>query len=116
MLENRQWADCKFMVGEEPVQKVLEAHRLVLAMASPVFGAMFFGNMAETSESITVKDVQPDAFEKMLEYVYTDQINLTSFDLACEICYCAKKYILPYLVEKCTKYIWSDLSPKNACR
>ena len=49
-------------------------------------------------------------------YIYTDKINLTSFDQACELCYGAKKYMLPHLVEECTKYLWSDLYPKNACR
>lgn len=49
-------------------------------------------------------------------YIYTDAINLTSFDQACELCYGAKKYMLPHLVEECTKYLWSDLYPKNACR
>lgn len=24
--------------------------------------------------------------------------------------------MLPTLVEKCTKYLWRDLNPKNACR
>lgn len=24
--------------------------------------------------------------------------------------------MLPHLVEECTKYLWSDLYPKNACR
>lgn len=53
---------------------------------------------------------------RIYRYIYTDRINLTSFDQACELCYGAKKYMLPHLVEECTKYLWSDLYPKNACR
>ena len=34
----------------------------------------------------------------------------------CDICYAAKKYMLPALVEDCTKYLWRDLYPRNACR
>lgn len=34
----------------------------------------------------------------------------------CDICYAAKKYMLPDLVEECTKYLWRDLYPRNACR
>ena len=49
-------------------------------------------------------------------YIYTDHINLTSFELVCDICYAAKKYMLPALVEECTKYLWRDLYPRNACR
>jgi hypothetical protein len=49
-------------------------------------------------------------------YIYTDHINLNSFELVCDICYAAKKYMLPALVEECTKYLWRDLYPRNACR
>ncbi|CAH1102996.1 unnamed protein product [Psylliodes chrysocephalus] len=115
LLETGMWSDCRFIVGTEPNQQVLEGHKLFLAMSSPVFEAMFFGGMAE-KDPIAILDVQPDAFRALLEYIYTDKINLTSFDQACELCYGAKKYMLPHLVEECTKYLWSDLYPKNACR
>ncbi|XP_044752164.1 BTB/POZ domain-containing protein 6-like [Coccinella septempunctata] len=115
LLETGMWSDCRFIVGTEPNQQVLEGHKLFLAMSSPVFEAMFYGGMAE-KDPIAILDVQPDAFRALLEYVYTDTINLTSFDQACELCYGAKKYMLPHLVEECTKYLWSDLYPKNACR
>lgn len=115
LLDTGMWSDCRFIIGTEPTQQVLEGHKLFLAMSSPVFEAMFFGGMAE-KEPISILDVQPDAFKALLEYIYTDKINLTSFDQACELCYGAKKYMLPNLVEECTKYLWSDLFPKNACR
>ena len=85
-------------------------------MSSPVFEAMFYGTMAEKSEPIPIKDVQPEAFKALMEYIYTDRVDLGSFELACELCYCAKKYMLPFLVEECTKFLWSDLSLKKACR
>ncbi|XP_063242685.1 BTB/POZ domain-containing protein 6-B [Bacillus rossius redtenbacheri] len=116
LLETGQWSDCKFAVGTEPHQKVFEAHKLFLAMSSPVFEAMFYGGMAEKNEPIPILDVQPEAFKALLEYIYTDVINLQSFDQACELCYVAKKYMLPHLVKECTKYIWRDLHAKNACR
>ncbi|CAG2063163.1 unnamed protein product, partial [Timema podura] len=85
-------------------------------MSSPVFEAMFYGGMAEKNDPISILDVQPDAFKALLEYIYTDSINLQSFDQACELCYVAKKYMLPHLVKECTDYLWRDLFPKNACR
>ncbi|KAJ8686524.1 hypothetical protein QAD02_022318 [Eretmocerus hayati] len=116
LLEMGQWSDCKFIVGQEPNQQIYEGHKVFLAMASPVFEAMFYGGMAEKSDPIPIKDVQPEAFKALLEYIYTDRVNLGSFELACELCYCAKKYMLPYLVEECTKFLWSDLTTKKACR
>ncbi|KAF4532248.1 hypothetical protein B566_EDAN004334 [Ephemera danica] len=58
----------------------------------------------------------PQTISGHLQYIYTDNINLQSFDQACELCYAAKKYMLPHVVEECTKYLWSDLYPRNVCR
>jgi len=116
LFESEIWSDCNFIVGQEPQQRTLKGHKLFLAMSSPVFEAMFFGSMAEKNDPIPIKDAQPEAFKALLEYIYTDKVELSSFELACELCYCAKKYMLPSLVEVCTKYLWSDLSPKKACR
>lgn len=116
LLQSGQWSDCTFLVGGEPHQVVVPSHKLILAMASPVFEAMFYGGMAERNDPIPILDVQPEAFKALLEYIYTDNINISSFDKACELCYGAKKYMLPHLVKECTRYLWSDLYPRNACR
>ena len=116
LLETGIWADCDFIVGHFPNIKVFHCHKIFLAMASPVFEAMFFGGLAETRREIKILDVQPEAFASMLEYIYTDEIHLSSFELVCDICYAAKKYMLPDLVEECTKFLWRDLYPRNACR
>lgn len=66
LLETNLWSDCRFIVGLEPHQQVLEGHKLFLAMSSPVFEAMFFGGMAE-KDPISIQDVQPEAFKALLE-------------------------------------------------
>lgn len=116
LLENEQWSDCSFIVGTEPNQKVFNVHKLFLAMSSPVFEAMFFGGMAERNEPIPILDVQPESFKALLDYVYADKVELATFDQACELCYAAKKYMLPDLVDKCTEYLWSNLFARNACK
>ncbi|TRY62081.1 hypothetical protein TCAL_12261 [Tigriopus californicus] len=116
LLETGLWSDCTFVVGIPPNTTAFRCHKMLLAMASPVFEAMFYGGLFNNEENIKILDVQPEAFHIMLEYIYTDEIRLNSFDLVCDICYSAKKYMLPTLVEKCTKYLWRDLNPKNACR
>ena len=48
--------------------QTLKSHRMILAMASPVFEAMFFGGLqAQNDEPIKILDVQPDAFKVMLQ-------------------------------------------------
>ncbi|XP_054730136.1 uncharacterized protein LOC129238925 [Anastrepha obliqua] len=116
LLQSEKWSDCRFLVGTSPNQRILAGHKLILAMSSPVFERMFYGNLPDESDPILIPDVQPDAFQAMMEYIYSDRISISSFDKACELCYVAKKYMLPYVVEQCTHFLWADLSPKNACR
>ena len=85
-------------------------------MSSPVFEAMFFGGMPERNDRISISDVQPDSFKALLDYIYTDKVDLLTFDQACELCYAAKKYMLPDLVDKCTNYLYNNLQPRNACK
>lgn len=37
-----------------------------MAISSPVFHAMFYGDMAEKN-SVEIKDIEPDAFNGMLQ-------------------------------------------------
>ncbi len=74
--------------------------RYVLATGSTVFYAMLYGGLSGTDTSkdlIDVPDVEPAAFLTMLKYLYYDEINLTP-DNVLSTLYCAKKYIVPYLV------------------
>ncbi|KAG5670395.1 hypothetical protein PVAND_000663 [Polypedilum vanderplanki] len=113
LLETGKYSDCSFIVGDS----TLACHKIILAMASPVFEAMFFGSFDDQAKNaIVITDVQAEAFKSLLEYIYTDKININNVDKAFELCYAAKKYMLPFVVDQCTQYLWSDLSAKNACR
>lgn len=44
----------------------IKSHKIFLAISSPVFYAMFFGDMAEKSP-VAIRDIEPEAFNGMLE-------------------------------------------------
>lgn len=67
LLKTGKWADCHFLVGSESNQQLLPGHKLILAMASPVFDAMFNGTLPEKNDPIPILDVQPDAFMALME-------------------------------------------------
>ncbi|XP_034949560.1 BTB/POZ domain-containing protein 6-B-like [Chelonus insularis] len=115
LLESGELVDCKFIVGQKPQQEVIEGHKLLLAMASPVFKAMFYGSIPETANSIPIPDVHPETFKTLLKYIYTDKVELKSFELTYKLIYCSEKYMLQYLVEQCVTYLSSHLSPHNVC-
>ena len=60
IFNNDLFSDVKFVVGKKDSESrrgkrrklVIPAHKLVLAMSSPVFEAMFYGKLAETSDTI----------------------------------------------------------------
>jgi hypothetical protein len=61
---------------EDPTTMVkFHAHRLVLALRSPVFAAMFTNNMKEAhNASIQLKDVTATTLQALLDYIYADTI------------------------------------------
>ncbi|KAL0831104.1 hypothetical protein ABMA28_001976 [Loxostege sticticalis] len=112
MYESRTWTDCVFLFGTD---QLVPAHRNVLAAASPVFAAMFFGELAESDGPICIEDIQPETFISMLKYIYADDINIGSFDDACALYYAAHKYTLKHLQEQCLEYLRGNLTPDNCC-
>ncbi|GMR55802.1 hypothetical protein PMAYCL1PPCAC_25990 [Pristionchus mayeri] len=59
--------------------KKLHVNKEYLAMHSPVFAAMFFGNFAENGkEEIEIKDVAYEEFSDLLKLIYPGVSNITS--------------------------------------
>jgi speckle-type POZ protein len=76
LLESGELADVTFDVRGER----FAAHRMVLAMRSPVFKAELFGPMSE-SGCITIQDVDPTVFKVLLDVIYTDAFPTAMHDL-----------------------------------
>jgi hypothetical protein len=58
-----KWSDCSFLVGSESNQQTLACHKIILAMASPVFETMFFGSFNQKDDPVEISDVNSDAFK-----------------------------------------------------
>lgn len=112
MFNNPLMSDVQFVVGSTTIY----AHKYVLATASSVFFAMFYGAMADQNNSneIHIMDIQPDAFLNLLRYIYCDEIQLNA-DNVWSTLYAAKKYLVPYLTKACVQYMGTTLSARNAC-
>jgi len=119
MYNNELLSDVNFVV---PVQlhenenkrckKAIPAHKFVLAISSPVFFAMFFGDLAETTNSIVLPDCEYESVLELFRFIYCDEVKLNQ-DNVMQVLYLAKKYILPSLVEKCTEYLEQILNLSN---
>nr|XP_045089567.1 BTB/POZ and MATH domain-containing protein 1-like [Aegilops tauschii subsp. strangulata] len=72
MLEDGKDADVTIDVGG----RAFRAHRCVVAARSPVFDAELFGPMKrkDAAEHVEVHDMEPEVFELLLRFIYTDSL------------------------------------------
>ena len=116
IFNNEILSDVKFVVpestGESESKKVIPAHKFVLAISSPVFFAMFYGQMAETKDSIELPDCEYESLLELFRFLYTDKVNLSGNNVM-QVLYLANKYIVPSLAKKCTEYLRDNLNASN---
>ena len=116
MFNNDRLSDVKFVVrknnGEIESKQVISAHKFVLSISSPVFEAMFYGDLAETRDSIELPDCEYESLLELFRYMYSDEVNLSGSNVM-GVLYLAKKYMVPSLAEKCTGYLRDKIDPSN---
>ena len=116
MFNNELLSDVKFIVrdpeGGGESMKTIPAHKFVLAISSPVFYAMFFGELAETTNSINSFDCEYPSLLELFRFIYSDEVNLDA-DNVMQVLYLAKKYMLPSLVDQCTDFLGKNLDASN---
>ena len=108
-------SDVKFVVRDSQggsESKKIPAHKFVLAISSPVFYAMFYGELAETKDSVEISDCEYESLLELFRFIYSDEANLTP-DNVMQLMYLAKKYMLPSLADKCSAYLKENLSASN---
>ena len=115
---NDLFSDVKFVVRtnddetETESKRVIPAHKFVLSIGSPVFEAMFYGELAETRDSIELPDCEYESLLELFRFMYCDEVKLSGSNVM-GVLYLAKKYMVPSLAEKCTKYLQDNLEPSN---
>ena len=109
------FSDVKFVVRDSQGgshNKTIPAHKFVLAISSPVFYAMFYGELAETKVSVEISDCEYESMLELFRFIYSNEANLTP-DNVMQLMYLAKKYMLPSLADKCVAYLQENLNGSN---
>ena len=73
-------SDVKFVVQDTQGRgesKKIPAHKFVLAISSPVFYAMFYGELAETKDSVEISDCDYESLLELFRFIYSDEATLT---------------------------------------
>jgi len=75
----------------------VEAHKLILALASPVFESEFYGGqwLEQTSNKLPIPD-DMGVFREFISYIYTQKLDYTTvFDFKLwDLLYLANKYLV----------------------
>ena len=116
IFNNELLSDVKFVVpvssSESESWNMIPAHKFVLAISSPVFYAMFYGQVAETTDPVELPDCEYESLLELFRYLYSDNVNLTGSNVM-SVLNLAKKYMVPSLADKCTEYLLDNLEPSN---
>jgi len=119
VFNNELLSDVKFVVPasneseSKKAKMVIPAHKFMLAISSPVFYSMFFGQLAETSDTIELPDCEYESLLELFRYLYSEEVNLNGNNVM-QVFYLAKKYMVPSLVVKCSKYLRDNVKGSNA--
>ena len=116
MYGNPLMADVHFTVAdgqESSSRKVnIPCHKFILAVSSPVFYKMFYGDLKEPCDCIDLPDCDSQGFLAFLRFIYCDEVKLTG-DCVIQVLYLAKKYMIPSLAGHCRSFLEKNINAKN---
>lgn len=93
-----------------------QAHRQLLAMRSPVFEAMFYGQMREAPSGTACIDASSDGIQHLLSFIYTDAVEDEAVEkFGSELYELGIQYELPRLAALVKEQFLRTLSVDNVC-
>ncbi|KAJ6639827.1 BTB/POZ domain-containing protein 3, partial [Pseudolycoriella hygida] len=109
LYKNSDITDVYFLFNDE--KKKIAANKCLLAIASPVFEKMFYGQLKESGD-ITIVDATHDAFVEFLQFFYCDKFELSTEHI-CEVLTLADKYDVAGLMNLCVQFLEYHLSDQT---
>ncbi|XP_023923175.1 BTB/POZ domain-containing protein At2g30600 [Quercus suber] len=99
---------------------VAQAHKVILSLWSVPFAKMFTNGMSETmSSEVSLRDVSPEAFRAMLEFMYSGELDMEATVVAgallLQILFLADQFGVTLLHQECCKTLLECLSEDSVC-
>ncbi|KAL3846827.1 hypothetical protein ACJMK2_017781 [Sinanodonta woodiana] len=113
LLEKEMWTDVTFTFRNQEEVVEIKGHSIILAARSPVFQAMFYGQM-DGKKEVAIEDASPESFKLFLKCLYTDNVDLDEISLT-KVIEIAHKYQLGYLLDICSEQLAKHVRVDNAC-
>lgn len=115
LLNNRIDSDITIVFKDSHINYF--AHKLIMSARSDVFNTMFHGAITDVTTNgnkIEIVDLEPESFLAVLQFMYTDKINLTEENFS-QIVYAAHKYNIESLESICADFLFENLNINNVC-
>lgn len=108
--------DVTFILTNQKADHVerISAHKLVLAATSPVFKAMFYGELKEDGD-IRITDVSAEGFKDFLQLFYKEQVELDVINNIADVLKLIDKYDVPDCYKSVEKLMEEAVSVSNVC-
>uniref|UniRef100_A0A7E4V3V1 BTB domain-containing protein n=1 Tax=Panagrellus redivivus TaxID=6233 RepID=A0A7E4V3V1_PANRE len=107
---NEEFSDVTIIVGDIQIS----AHRVILAQRSEYFKTMLKCGLSEsTTNRIELHETPFNAFKLVLEWMYTDSIDISTYDNALDVLRLAHMYQIPELVNEAAYYFESNCTDEN---
>lgn len=111
---NDDFADFHFIFNSKNGQlERIPAHKVLLAISSEVFQAMFNGSWKDKNE-IEINDVSSDAFKEFLQFFYLLRAKITMKNLS-EVMSLAKKYKVVECFSMCGIFLNENYTNDDIC-
>lgn len=108
--DNREFSDVTIYAGG----REFSAHKIILAVRSPVFRAMFRHDMEESrTNRVEIEDIDGECMCEVLRYIYTGKIEKME-QLASSLLSASEKYHMDDLKAACENGLYKCLTPENA--
>jgi leucine-zipper-like transcriptional regulator 1 len=111
LIDNPEFADIRIHVGE----KVIHAHRAILACQCEKFAALLGSDMKESQEgNIFVQDWSYEPFFALITYIYTGRLPKQNCEMD-ELLGLADSYAFDSLKVLCERILINSLETSNCC-
>ncbi|XP_046578550.1 kelch-like protein 12 [Haliotis rubra] len=87
---------------------MFQCHKVVLAMMSPYFDAMFTSGFKETDNKvIEVQSISPDTFRNVLEHIYRRNAAVNTSNVL-DVLHASSMFLLDSLIERCETFLINE--------
>lgn len=109
LVGNKLRSDFTFIIEDDNAE--IPAHKLIIALASPVLDRIVYGrtDTFTTTDNVRVGGISKESFMELLHFIYTDTLNLDD-DNVFEILHKSHYFALSGIEMKCFEYLEKRLN------